>query len=151
LAQFCRRVCGVSNVRKESISVWVKKRAASKAERKVAARGESQAAAAEGAARGRAAARRLVLEAAYRKHPERFVRQPPAPLRLPAAVWINPPAQMAQNSSCCPGAEKTSRTFDPQAICLPAPDALDGPESNATGEIQSVATVNSIVQLSQNR
>ena len=35
------------------------------------------------------AARRLVLEEAYRKHPERFVRQPPEPLRLPAAVWIN--------------------------------------------------------------
>jgi hypothetical protein len=42
------------------------------------------------------AARRLVLEAAYRKHPERFVRQSPEPLRLPAAVWINPPAQTVQ-------------------------------------------------------
>ena len=97
------------------------------------------------------AARRLVLEEAYRKHPERFVRQPPEPLRLPAAVWINPPAQMVPNSSGGPSAEKTSRTFDPQAICLPAPDASDGPESRATGEIQPVATLNSIVQLSQNR
>lgn len=97
------------------------------------------------------AARRLVLEEAYRKHPERFVRQPPEPLRLPAAVWINPPAQMVPNSSAGPSAEKTSRVFDPQAICLPAPDALDGPESRATGEIQPVATLNSIVQLSQNR
>ena len=97
------------------------------------------------------AARRLVLEEAYRKHPERFVRQPPAPLRLPAAVWINPPAQTVQNSSCGPSAEKTSRVFDPQAICLTAPDALDGPKPHHTGEIQSVATLNSIVQLSQNR
>ena len=97
------------------------------------------------------AARRLVLEEAYRKHPERFVRQPPEPLRLPAAVWINPPAQMVPNSSAGPSAEKTSRVFDPQAICLPAPDALDGPESRATGEIQPVATLNSIVQLSQSR
>lgn len=97
------------------------------------------------------AARRLILEEAYRKHPERFVRQPPEPLRLPAAVWINPPVQTTQNSSCGPRAEKTSRTFDLQAICLPEPDALDGPESAATGEIQSVATLNSIVQLSQNR
>jgi putative transposase len=95
------------------------------------------------------AARRLVLEAAYRKHPERFVRQPPEPLRLPAAVWINPPAQTVQNSSVGPSAEKTSRIFDPQAICLTAPDALDGPEAQATGEIQPVATLNSIVQLSQ--
>ncbi len=97
------------------------------------------------------AARCLVLEEAYRKHPERFVRQPPEPLRLPAAVWINPPAQTAQNSACGPSTEKTSRVFDPQAICLTAPDALDGPESHRTGEIQSVATLNSIVQLSQNR
>lgn len=97
------------------------------------------------------AARRLVLEAAYRKHPERFVRQPPEPLRLPAAVWINPPAQTVQNSSVGPSAENTSRVFDPQAICLTAPDALEGPESHRTGEIQSVATLNSIVQLSQNR
>lgn len=97
------------------------------------------------------AARRLVLEEAYRKHPERFVRQPPEPQRLPAAVWINPPAKVIQNSSCGPSAEKTSRVFDLQAICLPEPDALDGPESHCTGEIQSVATLNSIVQLSQNR
>jgi putative transposase len=96
-------------------------------------------------------ARRLVLEEAYRKHPERFVRQPPAPQRLPAAVWINPPAQTVQNSSDGPNAEKTSRVFDPQAICLTAPDTSDGPESHATAEIQPVATLNSIVQLSQNR
>jgi len=64
---------------------------------------------------------------------------------------INPPTKVIQNSSCGPNAEKTSRVFDPQAICLTAPDALDGPESHATGEIQPVATLNSIVQLSQNR
>jgi putative transposase len=97
------------------------------------------------------AARRLVLQEAYRKHPERFVRQPPEPLRLPAAVWINPPANGVDKSACGPGAEKTSRVFDSQAICLTAPDALAGPESNPTSEIQSVATLNSIVQLSQNR
>ena len=97
------------------------------------------------------AVRHLVLEAAYRKHPERFVRRPPEPQRLPAAVWINPPTKVIQNSSCGPSAEKTSHLFDSQAICLTAPDALDGPESHATGEIQPVATLNSIVQLSQNR
>jgi putative transposase len=97
------------------------------------------------------AARRLVLEEAYRKHPERFVRQPPEPLRLPAAVWINPPVKMVQDSTCGPSAQKTAPVFGPQAICSTAPDALDGPESNRSGEIQSIATLNSIVQLSQNR
>ena len=65
------------------------------------------------------APRRLVLEEAYRKHPERFVRQPPEPLQLPAAVWINPSAKAVESTV------------------------------NA-GEIQPTATLNSIVQLSQN-
>ena len=39
------------------------------------------------------AARAHVLTAAYTAHPERFVRQPPAPPRLPAASWINRPGQ----------------------------------------------------------
>ncbi len=33
-----------------------------------------------------------VLNAAYRQHPERFVRKPPAPPELPTAAWINKPA-----------------------------------------------------------
>jgi putative transposase len=37
------------------------------------------------------AQRQQVLLAAYAAHPERFVRQPPAPPALPTAVWINPP------------------------------------------------------------
>ncbi len=32
-----------------------------------------------------------VLDAAYRLHPDRFVRRPPVPPALPAAVWINRP------------------------------------------------------------
>lgn len=36
--------------------------------------------------------RRAVLAAGYAAHPERFVRQPPKPPALPAAVWINRPA-----------------------------------------------------------
>jgi putative transposase len=39
------------------------------------------------------AARAHVLTAAYIAHPERFVRQPPAPPQLPAASWINRPDQ----------------------------------------------------------
>jgi putative transposase len=36
-------------------------------------------------------ARGAVLDAAYAAHPERFVRKPPTPPRLPEAVWINKP------------------------------------------------------------
>ena len=37
------------------------------------------------------AARGVVLDAAYQRHPERFVRKPPAPPELPTAAWINKP------------------------------------------------------------
>jgi putative transposase len=36
-------------------------------------------------------ARARVLDAAYRANPERFVRTPPKPPRLPGTVWINKP------------------------------------------------------------
>ena len=46
---------------------------------------------------GRAAAvqaeRAQVLDAAYLAHPERFVRKPPAPPKLPGTSWINPPPE----------------------------------------------------------
>ena len=35
--------------------------------------------------------RQRVLTAAFHQHPGRFVRQPPRPIPLPNAVWINPP------------------------------------------------------------
>jgi putative transposase len=41
------------------------------------------------------AARRAVLAGAYARHPERFVRRPPAPPPLPTAAWINPPPHRA--------------------------------------------------------
>jgi putative transposase len=40
------------------------------------------------------AARALVLEAAYARNPERFVRRPPAPPVLPTAAWINKPKEV---------------------------------------------------------
>ena len=43
-------------------------------------------------------ARALTLQAAYEAHPERFVRRPPQPLQLPAAVWINPPGATGSDS-----------------------------------------------------
>jgi putative transposase len=36
--------------------------------------------------------RQATLSAAFRAHPERFVRRPPTPPRVPTAVWINPPS-----------------------------------------------------------
>jgi len=39
--------------------------------------------------------RRDVLQAAYRTHPERFVRKVPVPPAAPTAVWINPPLERA--------------------------------------------------------
>lgn len=39
------------------------------------------------------AARAITLDAAYAAHPERFVRRPPTPPELPAAVWINRPLE----------------------------------------------------------
>jgi putative transposase len=52
---------------------------------------------------GRAAAvrerRAVVLDAAYQRHPERFVRKPPTPPALPTAVWINPPARTTCNTA----------------------------------------------------
>ena len=38
------------------------------------------------------AARGRVLNAAYERYPERFVRKPPVPPELPTAAWINKPA-----------------------------------------------------------
>ncbi len=38
------------------------------------------------------AARATVLDAAYARNPERFVRKPPVPPELPTAAWINKPA-----------------------------------------------------------
>jgi putative transposase len=37
--------------------------------------------------------RQSVLDAAFKAHPERFVRRPPRPPSLPTAVWINRPSE----------------------------------------------------------
>ncbi len=37
--------------------------------------------------------RQAVLDVAYQRHPERFVRSAPRPLALPSEVWINKPVQ----------------------------------------------------------
>jgi len=42
------------------------------------------------------AVRTQVLQSAYHRHPERFVRQVPQPPALPTAVWINPPTPLKE-------------------------------------------------------
>jgi putative transposase len=48
-------------------------------------------------------ARGVVLEGAYAAHPERFVRKPPQPPRLPEAVWINQPVDPKEPPQQFPG------------------------------------------------
>jgi putative transposase len=48
-------------------------------------------------------ARAAVLDGAYAAHPERFVRQPPQPPRLPEAVWINKPVDPTEAPQQLPG------------------------------------------------
>jgi putative transposase len=48
-----------------------------------------------GHARQLNAARADVLNVAYARNPERFVRKPPAPPDLPTAAWINKPKEVA--------------------------------------------------------
>ena len=45
------------------------------------------------------AKRREVLQAAYRVHPERFVRKSPEPLPAPTEVWINKPQQRPETET----------------------------------------------------
>jgi putative transposase len=48
-------------------------------------------------------ARGAVLDTAYAAHPERFVRKPPTPPRLPEAVWINKPLDPTEAPQQFPG------------------------------------------------
>ena len=46
--------------------------------------------------------RQQVLQAAYQKNPERFVKGLPKPQQLPDAVWINPPKTLAEIEKSLP-------------------------------------------------
>jgi putative transposase len=46
--------------------------------------------------------RQQVLQVAYQKNPERFVKGLPKPLQLPDAVWINPPKALAETGKSLP-------------------------------------------------
>ena len=45
------------------------------------------------------AVRQATLDAAYMTTPERFVRKPPKPPKIPTAVWINPPKTTEENQA----------------------------------------------------
>jgi putative transposase len=49
------------------------------------------------------AARGVVLDGAFAAHPERFVRKPPQPPRLPDQVWINKPTDPKEAPQQFPG------------------------------------------------
>ena len=59
--------------------------------------------------------RQAVLQAAYEKTPERFVKGPPVPAQLPNAVWINQPLQPATTNpiirSSIPGIENENSHY----------------------------------------
>ena len=59
--------------------------------------------------------RAIVLQAAYGKHPERFVQGCPKPQTLPTAVWINPP----RNDTT----DDTHKKRLPETHCPRKPDA----------------------------
>jgi putative transposase len=90
------------------------------------------------------AARHEVLQAAYAKHPERFVRGCPQRQQPPVAVWINPPERTAADdkkrppATNCPRRPEASLTHPrpgyPLASCVPAELASVSPgtlETNA--------------------
>ncbi len=84
------------------------------------------------------AARRDTLRAAYAAHPERFVRKPPQPPRLPAAAWINPPPQITGIQDA-PGS-MIATALDPRVplILVPGPSS---PRVAATRQHEGVALV----------
>ena len=67
-------------------------------------------------------ARQQVLSAAYAAHPERFVRNPPQPPRLPHAVWNNPPKEESASQDRT-GA--TISTADDRRVASNSRGALD--------------------------
>lgn len=63
------------------------------------------------------AVRDRVLAEAFERNPERFPHGRPKPRRVPAAVWINPPATGKELASpACPGSGEVE-IVDPRASC----------------------------------
>ena len=102
-----------------------------------------------GKAAGVLEARSKILQSAYAKHPERFVRGCPKPQSLPAAVWINPPRTEADGhekrlpETHCPGKPDAPLTHPrpgyPSPSCVPAElDSVSPGNGESTGSSRSV-------------
>ena len=52
--------------------------------------------------------RQQVLQAAYERHPERFVKGVPVPPQLPGEVWINPPVTVSQGAALISRSQRLS-------------------------------------------
>ena len=76
--------------------------------------------------------RQQVLDAAYRAHPERFVRGMPTPSKLPEEVWINPPERAHKVIGF---AEPTAKATEPGAQSVSRDAALFALD---TGEHQAI-------------
>ncbi len=89
-------------------------------------------------------ARRQVLTAAYAAHPERFVRRPPEPPAVPAAVWINPPAPTGGPGPRIPAATAPSLAIEPPSASriddLEGGRYLDTPENEAGAVTRAALT-----------
>src|SRR6056297_2426313 len=71
--------------------------------------------------------RQEVLQAAFERHPERFVSGPPKRLQLPTEVWINPPPKAQEKGPPeleCPQKPSAPLTHPrpdyPSPSCVPA-------------------------------
>ena len=95
--------------------------------------------------RGRATSvlgdRHRVLEAAYDRHPERFLRGRPKPKTIPKAVWINPPTNRLDDVTQAldpmpPASTSTHHQLGyPAARCVPAGLASVSPIDGKVSEL----------------
>jgi len=60
--------------------------------------------------------RQAVLQAAYEKTPERFVKGTPSPIQLPKAVWINPPISRTTAFIECPTKNENENSHCKSAV-----------------------------------
>lgn len=60
--------------------------------------------------------RQAVLQAAYEKTPERFVKGAPHPIQLPKAVWINPPTSKTAAFIECPTKNENENSHCKSAV-----------------------------------
>jgi len=85
--------------------------------------------------------RHRVLEAAYDRHPESFLRGRPKPKTIPKAVWINPPTNRLDDVTQAldpkpPASSSTHHQLGyPAARCVPAELASVSPSDGKVSEL----------------